>query len=399
MKNNNSILYKHFILHLSLIEGVGPAAVQQIMHYLRSGAQASDLYLFSSADWMNYCRIRQTTAEKIVAGLSDKKLLEIELSLIERHGINWATAEDDEYPLLLASIHMPPPVLYWQGNYVFNNEKKHCAVVGARAANGYGHNAAKNIVTSLVASGCVIVSGGALGVDTTAHITAVQSGGLTIAVLGSGLLRPYPLSNKKLFASIVENGGVVVSAFPLLMEPLPGNFPARNRIISGLSHGCLVVQAAAKSGALITARYALEQGRDVFAIPGRYDDLLSAGCHALIKDGAKLVDNAADILQEFGISQAPARDIQKTIFDAEQLIKKERDRSQKAVAHVADQLLNAAAYSDNQKTIINACKNRVSLDDIMYITGLDSAVVQAELFNLQLDGKVEQDFAGMWITQ
>src|SRR5204862_6910763 len=143
--------------------------------------------------------------------------------------------------------------------------------------------------------------------------------GKTIVVLGSGLLRPTLSSHRELFKRVIASGGLVVSSFPLLMDAKPGNFPARNRIIAGLSHGCLVVQAAQKSGALITAHYALEQGREVFAIPGSLDDPLSAGCHALIQQGAKLVTCPADIITEIGGHYPVKRDMQITIHDAQQL--------------------------------------------------------------------------------
>jgi len=176
------------------------------------------------------------------------------------------------------------------------------------------------------------------------------------------------------------------------MEPLSGNFPARNRVIAGLSHGCLVVQAAQKSGALITARYALEQGRDVFAIPGQIDDPVSVGCHALIQQGAKLVTCGADILQEIGCNyQLAVRDVQTSVFAAQ-------TAQVEPLPHKSPRSTPQSTLSETQKTIITACKQPTALDDIMLATNLDIATVQAELFTMQLDGLMEQDFTGRWIA-
>ena len=366
---------KKLILHLSLIDGVGPTTVQNILKNSNSDL-SRDLYRLSTYDWMHYFGMTEKVAEKIVTGLADQKILETELQLIEKHNIRISTIIDNDYPTLLQQIHMPPPVLYYRGGDFLSNIA--LAIVGSRASNTYGHKVVTTLVPDLVASGMTIVSGGALGIDALAHDITLKHGGRTIAVLGSGLLKEYPVSNKKLFKSIVEHDGLLVSIFPLLAEPVPGNFPARNRVIAGLSNGCLVVQAAQKSGALITAHYALEQGREVFAVPGPIDDPLSIGCHSLIQQGAKLVMSATDIIQEVGGVYPVVRDVQTTLYEAQQL--------------------NKQTFSEAQTKIIAACKKAASLDDILNATGLELPVVQSELFNMQLEGWVEQDFTGMWVT-
>ncbi len=372
----------HLLLHLSLIDGIGPAVIQTVLNNQRSDAHSSDLYSFSIADLMHH-GLSQGAAEKVFAGLSDHKLLETELSLIQKHNIHVLTIHDIHYPALLKAIYMPPAVLYVRGVNYFDDTKKHVAIVGARAANTYGTKMTSAIVQELVAANITTVSGGALGIDTTVHETTVKNGGKTIVVLGSGLLNEYPASNKKLFASVVESGGTIVSSFPLRRQPLPGNFPARNRIIAGLSHGSLVVQAAQKSGALITAHYALEQGRDVFALPGDVNDPLSAGCHSLIQQGAKLITCGKDIIEELGCHYtATPRDIQQTVFCAQQL----PQSSQSSLSAI-------------QKQIITACKHPQSIDDMMQKTEIDLATLQSELFTLQLEGLVEQDFTGMWVEK
>jgi DNA processing protein len=270
--------------------------------------------------------------------------------------------------------------------------EKFLAIVGARKADNYGQRVIDALVPDLVAAHYTIVSGGARGIDTMAHEATLKNGGTTIAVLGSGLLNPYPHQNKKLFKSIIDHGGAMVSSFPLTAEPLAGNFPARNRIITGLSHGCLIVQAAQKSGALISAHYAMEQGREVFAVPGPFDNELSAGCNGLIQNGAKLVMNSADILNEFG-DRVVLPDKQVTEHKAMQLnfesvIVVAKKNNESAYAH----------YSTQQRIIIDVCKQPVSFDDIITRTQLASELVQAELFDLQLDGVVSQDFTGMWVA-
>ena len=377
----------NFLLHLTLIDDIGPAIIQKITQ--RSDVQKSDLYLFAISDWIHVFGLSEKTASKIVAGLSDRKIFEQELQLIEKHNIKWITILDESYPSLLKEIHLPPAVLYYQGASFEENPIKCLAIVGSRKATAYGQRVINAIVPDLVAAGYTIISGGALGIDTMAHEATLNHGGKTIAVLGSGLLRPYPHANKKLFASIIENGGIVVSPYPLSMEPLPGNFPARNRIVTGLSQGCLVVQAAQKSGALISAHCALEQGREVFAIPGPVDDPLSAGCNQLIQQGAKLITCSTDILQEFGdkipIQQAfPPQLAISEIHDNNDITNIKKAFSQKAI------------YSDTQKKIIATCKNPSSIEDIIENTQLSIQIVQMELFNLQLEGILQQDFSGMW---
>ena len=321
--------------------------------------------------------ISQQGAQTIVSGLCDKMWLEKELCLIEKHEINWMTLCDDAYPELLKHIHLPPPLLYWRGEPLKNNQRK-IAIVGARKADRYGQQAIDRIVPELVVNDFTITSGGALGADSMAHRAALDADGKTIVVLGSGLLRLYPRENKKLFDRIIEHGGTVLSAFPLCTDPYPANFPARNRIIAGLSDGVIVVQAARKSGARITAQYALEQGRDVFAVPGHIDNELSDGCHALVQEGAKLITGPHDILSEYGIEVSSERTATTSQV---------RQEKSKHVFEPKDPI---------QKIIIRACVQAQSIDELAVKTELDLQELQAQLFDLQVAGVIEQDFSGMW---
>lgn len=387
------MLNTEFILHLTLIEGIGPQVIQKIIQSQRSGVQTSDLYHLSASDWMRYFGISEIAAHKLVAGLSDMAILEKELNLIEKHKIKLLTIADASYPELLQEIHSPPAVLYYLGGD-FAAKNKCLAVVGARKSNDYGKRIINTMVPDLIAAGYTIVSGGALGIDAMAHEAALQCGGKTIAILGSGLLRLYPSSNKLLFKRIIDNGGIVASPYPLMMEGLPHNFPARNRIVTGLSQGCLVVQAAKKSGALISAHCALEQGREVFAVPGAFDDELSAGCHEIIQQGAKLVMNSADILSEFGdrVIQPDMQVLKQQVLFAQAQSSLHFDRAPIAKEN------EETNTSESQKKIITFCKQPSSVEDIVAATQLSFEQVQSELFNLQLDNVVSQDFAGLWVV-
>ncbi|HEV2600782.1 MAG TPA: DNA-processing protein DprA [Candidatus Babeliales bacterium] len=381
------------ILHLSLIDGVGPAKIKQICDYKPDAFELTDLYTISVSDITRLFGFPYTVADAIVRGLSDRSLLERELGLIERHQFSWITNLDESYPPLLKEIHVPPAILYYRGAPLYDpvvGQTNMIAVVGARKANQYGQRVINQIVPELISRHWTIVSGGAFGIDTMAHKATVEVGGKTIAVLGSGLLCEYPHSNKRLFNEVVATGGTVMSAFSLQTEPLPGNFPARNRIIAGLSQGCLVVQAAEKSGARITAQYALEQGREVFAIPGQFDDELSAGCHALIQEGATLATSVHDIFAAFGHQQ-----VKETVDEHldQQLVlpgmsKKSQEKSVEPAHH----------YDKNSPEwmILQALFRPQTVDDLMTITQLGLFEMNAKLFELQLAGAVSQNFTGQW---
>jgi DNA processing protein len=221
--------------------------------------------------------------------------------------------EDDEYPQLLRSIYDPPYLFYYRGCLEILNE--FCiGVVGSRAASAYGRVQARRFGNELARQGMTVVSGMARGIDTEAHHGCLEADGKTVAVLGSGLDVIYPPENRKLFERICESG-LVISEFSPPTHPEPGNFPVRNRTISGLSRGVLVVEAKQKSGALITADFALEQGREVFAIPGPINSKNSAGTNYLIKQGACLVSGIEDILDEFGLNELPAVTQGELIFE------------------------------------------------------------------------------------
>jgi DNA processing protein len=235
---------------------------------------------------------------RLVSGIKkhripDRIKREIDLALLK--GISIVTMTDPDYPALLLEIPDPPPYLYVLGR--LSSSIQNIAVVGSRNATGYGISSTRRLCADLASLGITVVSGMARGIDTAAHKGALEGKGKTIAVLGSGLERVYPAENLKLFHTIAEEGAVI-SELSLSSEPEAHHFPLRNRIISGVSLGTVIVEATRRSGSLITARLAAEQGRDVFAVPGSIQSFKSTGTHGLIKQGAKLVEHAQDVIEE-----------------------------------------------------------------------------------------------------
>jgi len=232
-----------------------------------------------------------------IAQRRDEAALDRELEEARRLAVSVMTILDPTYPAILREIEAPPPVLYLRGGPL--TEAARCvAVVGTRRATPYGRTVAGRLASGLARAGLTVVSGLAHGIDAFAHRGALDAGGMTVAVLGSGLARPYPAANRQL-AEAIAASGTLVSEYPLLARPTKWSFPQRNRIISGLSRGVVVVEAPQRSGALITARLALAQGRDVFAVPGPITSRTSRGANRLIKDGAPLIEDAQDVISAF----------------------------------------------------------------------------------------------------
>jgi len=243
--------------------------------------------------------LRVETAKRIVANAWEGNPDE-ELRGLRKSGARLISIFDPSYPKDLREIHDPPPLLYLKGNDIPQTMTM-VGVIGSRNPSHYGLKITEEICQGLAMRKIAVVSGMARGIDSTAHWGCLRGHGFTIAVLGSGIDIIYPESNRRLFNHIVERGSVITE-FPLGTPPEGRNFPIRNRIISGLSKGVVVVEASRRSGSLITASLALEQGREVFAVPGSIESFKSTGTHLLIKQGAKLVENADDILEELGLN-------------------------------------------------------------------------------------------------
>ncbi len=281
-------------VRLSLVSGVGPLLRKALIERFATPAAVLGA---SKDELQSVDGIGPKIAARIVAA-RDEIDAEAELATAAEHGIDVLTEANDDYPRPLRRIHDPPGVLFRRGAAAPQDEMA-VAIVGTRHATRYGLAQAERLAASLARTGFTVVSGLARGIDAAAHRGAIEAGGRTIAVLASGLLEIYPPEHEKLAGEVAANGYLVSESAPR-MVPLSGAFPQRNRIISGLSLGTIVVEAADRSGALITARHAYEQGREVFAVPGPVDSRMSRGCHALIKDGAKLVESIDDILAELG---------------------------------------------------------------------------------------------------
>jgi DNA processing protein len=239
----------------------------------------------------------------MIADYHIPKAVHEDLTFVRKNHFTITTFSDPDYPALLRQIHDPPPVLYVYGR--LRRDSLNMAIVGSRNATPYGRTVTQRLSGDLAQRGFTVVSGMARGIDSAAHRGALAAQGETIAVLGCGLGTVYPAENKGLFHRIAESGAVI-SEFPCLTAPEAYNFPVRNRIISGLALGTIIVEATHKSGSLITARLAAEQGREVFAVPGSVTSFKSMGTHRLIKEGAKLVEHVNDVIEELNIGRERA---------------------------------------------------------------------------------------------
>lgn len=282
------------LLLLSLAPGIGPQHVSELLAHFGS-AQAAVTASPSAIDQLPGFGA-QLVRHLLAARAAQDDL--VALQRLEELGIDLCARGRSGYPSLLGEIPDPPTVLYLRGSFEVQDELS-IALVGTRHASAYGRRIAERLASGLSRCGVTIVSGLARGIDAVAHRAALEAGGRTIAVLANGLKHLYPPEHRRLADQVAESGALVSEA-GLEAKPRRGAFPRRNRIISGLSLGVVVVEAAQSSGALITARHAAEQGREVFAVPGPVDTRSSRGCHQLLRDGAKLVESVEDILEEIG---------------------------------------------------------------------------------------------------
>jgi len=350
--------------HLKSVPGVGNLLCKRLIDHFKSPenvVQASGQALLQVSG----------LTERHVAAIRNHKTpdsVDAELTLTVNKNYRIVTLTDSNYPRLLREIPDPPPYLYVYGQ--LDGDSANLAVVGSRNPTGYGLTTTRNLCESLTAYHLTIVSGMARGIDTAAHEGALASSGKTIAVLGSGLERIYPAENRELCHRIAENGAVV-SEFPLMAGPEAHHFPIRNRVISGMSLGTVVVEATKKSGSLITARLAAEQNREVFAVPGSIQSFKSTGTHTLIKQGAKLVEHAQDIIEELApLVQFSARSQKKTTANPE---------------------TNLAMLSDDETRVFHALEPYpMHVDVLARKISMESGQLLSILLNLELNGLVQQ---------
>jgi DNA processing protein len=345
-------------LGFNLVNGIGPAKLQALLDYygdLGAAWQASEEQLQ-----------RIGLDKRAIATFQEVRTtvdLEGYAARVAAAGIDVLTWQSERYPRLLREVAASPPVLYVAGK-LQEMDSWAVAVVGTRRVTPYGRQITRELVAGLARSNVTIVSGLARGIDGIAHKTALEVGGRTIAVLGSGLASIYPPEHRSLAKEIVENGqGVVVSEYALDTPPDAKNFPPRNRIISGLSLGTIVVEAGERSGALITANFAAEQNREVFAVPGNINSQASRGPNQLIQQGAKLVLGVEDVLEELNLTMV-------TQQVAVQMALPESQEEAALLAHLSPQ--------------------PVHVDDLTRTTGLSSAQVGSTLALMELKGMVQQ---------
>ena len=361
-------------LKLIRAEGVGPTTFGRLLKYFGSmdralGASVSEL---TKVDGIGF-----KSAEQIAA-TRDKFDAAREVERAEKLGVWIINFADERYPVLLKRIYDPPPVLYIKGS-LSSADNLSIAIVGSRRCSLYGQEQASRFAHLLSSAGFTICSGMARGIDTFAHQGALASGGRTIAVQGCGLGNVFPPENKKLFELIAESGACI-SELPLGYEPLSENFPPRNRIIAGLSLGTIVIEAGLKSGALITAEAALENGREVMAVPGKIDSPLSRGSNRLLKQGAKLVESVEDVAEALG-------------YIGEQLQSHISVAAKKTSERVEESLFDASQFNlnDSERTIYDYLnKEPLHLEQIIAGTDLLPGNTNAGLISLQLKGLVKQ---------
>ncbi|WP_276724276.1 DNA-processing protein DprA [Selenomonas noxia] len=278
-------------------------------------SSAKEIWSLSFGDLKATGALSPTLAEELIHHIEGHSDLPGQIEEdCTRQRIAVCTINDDLYPIVLREIFDPPLVLYYRGTLI--PDARRIGIVGARKFTAYGEAAAMEFAERLARSGVTITSGAARGIDTRAHRGALR-GGRTVAVLGCGVDIAYPPENRRLLSQIVESGGAVLSEYAPGTQPLPAFFPARNRIISGLSEGTLVVEAAKRSGSLITAEMALSEGRDVYAVPGSIYSPQSGGCHNLIRAGARLVESPQEILEEMHLAEPPRRPVREQMTPEE----------------------------------------------------------------------------------
>ncbi len=289
--------HRERLILLNLIADIGSTRLRRLLDHFGG---VDRVWQATAAQLQQVEGIGPGLVQRMISGRADEVRLHQELASAQRTGVRIITLEEAEYPAPLRTIHDPPLALYIRGRLV-EADQTAVAIVGARHASRYGLECAERLGYELALRGLTVVSGLARGIDAAAHRGALKASGRTLAVLGSGLGRLYPEEHETLAKQVGEQGAVI-SEYPMDMAPLPHNFPRRNRLISGLSLGVVVVEAGPRSGSLITADCALEQGRDVFAVPGPVTSVTSQGTHRLIKQGARLVTSVEDILDELHLT-------------------------------------------------------------------------------------------------
>ena len=386
------------LIHLNMIQGVGLKTVQCLRDVFGSAART----LQATPDELEKIDQLSPAMQDLLKRKPIRYPIERELELIREYNCQVVTLYDDAYPEYLKEIDTPPLVLYIRGELT-SQDALSLSIVGSRDAKDYGRKVSYRLSYQLARRGITIVSGLARGIDTSAHRGALEAGGRTIAVMGSGLSFIYPAANSDLAEKITESGALI-SEFPMAVKPKPRNFPRRNRIISGLTLGTVVVEASNRSGALITARLAGEQGREVFAVPGEIFSELSTGTHKLINNGAKLINTVDDLLNELPsyalnriqsdvpTSQRPGAE---TESSQEQPTEKSDPKPASAQStskpQQPSQIAPPPGLTPDERAVFDAIEVPAShIDTIVRTTQLPIGQVSSVLLMLELKGIVQQ---------
>ncbi len=349
---------------------IGPATFTKLLQHF---GQLQAIYQSSTAQ-LHEAGLEQSSIEAILK--PDWQGVDTDLDWLQQQDHHYiVTIEDTDYPQLLRESPAAPPLLFVLGNPQVLNETQ-IAMVGSRNPSADGKRTALEFARHLSAAGLAITSGLAIGIDGICHQGALDADGITVAVTGTGPDRVYPARHRDLAHTIIEKGAIV-SEFPIGTQPRPENFPRRNRIISALSIGTLVVEAAIRSGSLITARHAMEQGREVFAIPGSIHNPLARGCHHLIQQGAKLVETAEDIISELRPQQSRPMDTSQVLNNKEE---------------------NSPAIDPDYQTVLTEMGfSPVAVDEVVQRTGLTAEEVSSMMLILELQGNVASSPGGCYI--
>ena len=363
--------------------GIGPASINRLLNHFGSAVAALD----ASDSEMAKAGLKPDIIQNLRAVPAEAALADLEWLHRAQHR-HILVPEDTLYPKQLRDVKAAPPVLFVAGNPELLNEPQ-LAMVGSRTPTHYGKDNAQAFAQYLAKHGITVTSGLALGIDAVSHQGALDAGGHTIAVIATGLDIMYPAKNRSLAEHIVEQG-VIVSEFPIGVKPQAQNFPRRNRIISGLSLGTLVVEAALQSGSLVTAQHALEQGREVFAIPGSIHSPLAHGCHRLIRQGAKLVETAADILEELApqLQSYLGMNFDQTETQAAKPVKPLSFLKSIEAQENTEEQQPPTLDPEEQQILATISPEPVPIDQIVIQTGLTTDVVSSMLLMLELQGYI-----------
>ncbi len=360
-----------YLILLNLLPDIGAARLKVL---LKRFGSIKNIFTATQAELREVEDIGPKIASSILKYEKEREL-ERELKLINKHNVKVISCLDKEYPDNLKEIYNSPIILYVRGN-ILPEDKFAIAIVGSRNASHYGISAAERLGYGLASRGLTITSGLARGIDAAGHKGALKAKGRTIAVLGNGLADIYPPEHLKLADEIAKNGAVV-SEFPMEAAPLKENFPRRNRIISGLSLGVVVVEAAKNSGALITADFALEQGRELYAVPGQARAVTSYGTNMLIRQGAKLVETADDIIEEL-----------KEIIKGDSLFKAKSESKGESDIFPSAKMHN---LNESERKVLDAVNCEPTfIDDIVDAANLSTSEILNCLTKLELKGLIEQ---------